>query len=169
MGRTMVEVGDGDLTVTMTNFSPFKQRISEDWVIGTIEQARGVDTREEEYIHMLGEGTEKGKAIPRSKFKEQINPGIKEEEKEQLTDMLMSHQECFAKTTKELGHCDMAEHEIDVGDAKPIHQSPYKRAWNERVIIKEQVGDMLEQKIIKPSNSPWASLVILVRRMAILH
>lgn len=50
------------------------------------------------------------------------------------------------------------------GSSAPIHQAPYKSAWNERSIIREQIDQMLRRGIIEPSDSPWSSPVVLVKK-----
>lgn len=58
----------------------------------------------------------------------------------------------------------MAEHQINTGLASPVHQTPYKSAWKERTIVQQQVDEMLEKGVVEPSNSPWASPVVLVKK-----
>ncbi|KZS06649.1 Uncharacterized protein APZ42_029823 [Daphnia magna] len=79
---------------------------------------------------------------------------------------LKSPKICTLRTSKncELGFCKVAEHRINTGSAPPVHQPPYKSAWKERAIIQRQVGEMLEKGVIEPSNSPWASPVVLVKK-----
>ncbi|KZS07216.1 Uncharacterized protein APZ42_029109 [Daphnia magna] len=64
----------------------------------------------------------------------------------------------------ELGMCRKAEHRINTGAAAPVHQPPYKSAWKERVIVQEQVDEMEKKGVIEPSNSPWASPVVLGKK-----
>jgi hypothetical protein len=45
-----------------------------------------------------------------------------------------------------------------------MHQPPYKSAFKERVIIEEQVDSMTKSGAVGPSNRPWASPVLLVRK-----
>ena len=58
----------------------------------------------------------------------------------------------------------MVEHTIEVGDATPIHQRPVKSAWRERGLIQHHVDQMLRQGVIEPSESPWSSPVVLVKK-----
>ena len=58
----------------------------------------------------------------------------------------------------------LTEHAIDVGDHKPINQPPRRVpvafAEEEENVIKQ----MENQGIIRPSTSPWASPIVLVRK-----
>ena len=78
--------------------------------------------------------------------------------------MLLKFENCFANDEDDLGTCQVAEHTIDIGDAVPVHQRPYKSAWRERTIIQQQVDRMLKQGVIEPSESPWSSPVVLVKK-----
>ncbi|CAB4007282.1 Transposon Ty3-G Gag-Pol poly, partial [Paramuricea clavata] len=59
------------------------------------------------------------------------------EERERMENLLNKHQDVFAENSSELGVTTLAEH---------------------------QVEEMLENNIIKPSNSPWSSPIVLVRK-----
>ena len=70
----------------------------------------------------------------------------------------------FAATNQELGHTSLVQHHIDTGDAQPIFQQPYRVSPSVRNRINEHVDKMLEQGTIQPSISPWAALVVLVKK-----
>lgn len=57
------------------------------------------------------------------------------------------------------------DHEITlVSGAKPFKLKPYRYPHSQKTEIENQVQEMLQSGIIKPSNSPYASHVILVRK-----
>ncbi|KAG2212421.1 hypothetical protein INT45_011170 [Circinella minor] len=56
------------------------------------------------------------------------------------------------------------KHSIDTGDAKPVSSPDYRRSPKERAVIKEQVTEMLQRGVIEPSNSPWASQLVVVEK-----
>ncbi|KAH7705356.1 retroelement [Aphelenchoides avenae] len=56
-------------------------------------------------------------------------------------------------------------HRIDlVAGSKPFQLRPYRTPLALREEIERQVKDMLKQRIIKPSNSPFCSPVVLVKK-----
>ena len=63
-----------------------------------------------------------------------------------------------------VGRTDRTTHRINTGDALPIAQPLRRIAWAERDVIRKEVGDMMEQKIVVESESPWASPPVLVRK-----
>ncbi|XP_068205175.1 uncharacterized protein [Palaemon carinicauda] len=53
-------------------------------------------------------------------------------------------------------------HDIDVGCASPIKQSPYRLNPIKRDLVEKEIIYMLEYDLIQPSVSPWSSPVVLV-------
>ncbi|UYV67631.1 K02A2.6-like [Cordylochernes scorpioides] len=56
------------------------------------------------------------------------------------------------------------KHRIDTGDHAPIRQRPYRVSPYERGVIQTEVDKMLKSGIVKPSDSPWSSPVVLVKK-----
>ncbi|UYV60646.1 hypothetical protein LAZ67_1001753 [Cordylochernes scorpioides] len=50
-------------------------------------------------------------------------------------------------------------------DAEPIRQKAYRRSPKEREIIEGQIKELYEKGIIRKSTSPWASPVVLVKKL----
>ena len=78
--------------------------------------------------------------------------------------MLIKYHDVFSKNEFDLRRTHLGEHVIDTGDAKPVKQRPRRVpiafADQEEKVIKQ----MEEQKIIRKSNSPWASPLCLVMK-----
>ena len=51
---------------------------------------------------------------------------------------------------------------LDTGDHPPIKQRPYKTQFAERPKVDQHINGMLEAGVISPSNSPWASPIVIV-------
>jgi hypothetical protein len=47
---------------------------------------------------------------------------------------------------------------------QPIHKAPYRMAPKEQVELKWQLDDLLAKGFIRPSRSPWASLILFVEK-----
>jgi hypothetical protein len=50
---------------------------------------------------------------------------------------------------------EVVEHSIDTGNAHPIAQRPRRQAPAMEAVIEKEVNNLLDSKIIRPSNSPW--------------
>ena len=53
-------------------------------------------------------------------------------------------------------------HDIDVGDAAPIKQAPYRVNPKKANLMSNEIDKMLKSDIIEPSTSSWSSPVILI-------
>ena len=81
-------------------------------------------------------------------------------------DLLITHQDVFAKSPTDIGFCDLLEHDIDTADAAPIRQPPLRPPLASRTAEDDLVAEMLAAGVIEPSDSPWASPVCLARKPA---
>lgn len=52
--------------------------------------------------------------------------------------------------------------EIDTGDTQPVNTPPYKTGPAQRAVVEEHINAMLKDNICQPSNSPWASPIVIV-------
>lgn len=53
--------------------------------------------------------------------------------------------------------------------SRPVDQRPYCYSHEQKNAIEKIISDMLEAKTLRPSNSPFGSLVILVKKKRTQH
>lgn len=70
----------------------------------------------------------------------------------------------FATDERPFGKATSICHPIDTPGARPICQPLRPTSPAERQIVREEVAKMLAQGAIRPSASPWASPIVLVRK-----
>ena len=58
----------------------------------------------------------------------------------------------------------MIGHQIDTGSARPIKQKPRRTSPSKHAEIERQVENLLQRSVVKKSNSPWSSPVVLVTK-----
>lgn len=58
----------------------------------------------------------------------------------------------------------VVEHCINTGDKPPVHSKPYKLTPEKREIVNQTVQDLLKNKMIVHSRSPYASPVVVVQK-----
>jgi hypothetical protein len=63
-----------------------------------------------------------------------------------------------------LEHTTIEKHHIPIENPLSIRQRAYRVAPLEQEFIKEEIDRMLKNNLIQPSESPWASPVVLVRK-----
>ena len=86
------------------------------------------------------------------------------EEREQLEVLITSYRDIFAESDDQLGTTDLVRHHLDLIDNKPIKLKPHRNAISHKDTISMLIQDMLDQKMIRPSKSPWAAPVVLVKK-----
>lgn len=57
---------------------------------------------------------------------------------------------------------NVLEHDIEVGDAKPVKQHAYRVNPEKHALLRQEVECMINHGIAEPSNSSWSSPCILV-------
>ena len=78
--------------------------------------------------------------------------------------LLLAYADIFAESTNELERTHCTQHTINTGNATPIRQRPRRIPAAYRMETKQRLQEMLQKDTIRPSASPWASPVVLVRK-----
>ncbi|CAM4542178.1 unnamed protein product [Lepidochelys olivacea] len=79
--------------------------------------------------------------------------------RQQIQELCTSFAPVFSGTPQ---RTERAYHSIDTGDACPIRAQPYRMAAQAKTAIEREIKDMLQMGVIRPSESAWASPVVLV-------
>ena len=86
------------------------------------------------------------------------------EQKELFSDILCKWSHIFSKDSNDLGKTDLVKHKIVLEDDRPFKQ-PYRKIppgmYDE---IRQHINDMLKAGVIRESESPFSSNVVLVRK-----
>ncbi|KAL0828840.1 hypothetical protein ABMA28_003751 [Loxostege sticticalis] len=93
-----------------------------------------------------------------------IDHDLSDVEKQQLLDLLNNYRDCFAFDLSELGSTSAGEMKIILQDDLPVVYRPYRLAIKEKEKVREMVTELLDNDIIRPSTSPYASPIVLVRK-----
>lgn len=94
-----------------------------------------------------------------------LSTDLNSEQKEKLHQMLRKFHELFTAERKEnKSKSTRVKHRINTGDHPPISQRAYRVSPTERHTIRDEVEKMLQKGVVQPSESPWASPVVLVRK-----
>ena len=94
----------------------------------------------------------------------EANPHLTESQKAELKNFVIEYSDIFQPSTAGSQQTDYVHHHIDTGNAKPSNSPPYRISPTESQIISDQIDSMLHDDTISPSQSPWASPVILVEK-----
>jgi len=98
------------------------------------------------------------------KLLDDVHPSVPESIVLKLEELLTSYQDVISTSALDLGRTDIVKHHIDTGGAPPFRQ-PLRRFPPAHVkAISEHVENMLQQKVIEPACSPYASNLVLVKK-----
>ena len=70
----------------------------------------------------------------------------------------------FAKSAGDMGRTMWVKHDIDTGDHSPVRQRPRRLRHDQKAEIQKQIKNLQEGGLIRPSESEWASNVVLVKK-----
>ena len=88
------------------------------------------------------------------------NTELNNDQRERIRRLIKEFPDVF---TKNAGRTKKLRHQINVAPQSRPYNSPlFRYAPAKKKIIEENIAEMFDQGIISPSNSPWASPVILV-------
>ena len=76
-----------------------------------------------------------------------------------LADLLLQYKCIFPDVPSKT---NVAIHDVDVGEAFPVKQHPYRVNPHKSDVMRQEISYMLDNGIIEPSNSNWASPCVLV-------
>ena len=89
---------------------------------------------------------------------------ITEQQKEKAKQIFLKWHAIFSRGPTDLGHTDLVTHEINLTDDTPLKQ-PYRRISPALIQeVREHIAEMLAADAIRPSQSPFSSNVVLVRK-----
>ena len=86
------------------------------------------------------------------------------EEQDRLLSLVEDYHDVFSLNDGERGETDLVEMDINTGDAAPTRQAARRlpfAVWQE---VAQQLKEMQDSNVIQPSNNPWASPNVLVRK-----
>ena len=92
-----------------------------------------------------------------------VKLGIKltKTQQKEMMDTLARYPEVFSDIP---GKTDMIEHKIELTDNNPVRSRPYLLPYALRENLKREIEDMISFGIIRESNSPFASPIVIVKK-----
>ena len=96
-------------------------------------------------------------------------PDLPEEDRTVLLNFLTGHHGAFCLEKGERGETDLVQMEVNIGDARPKRHPLRRMPLAVRREISRLLDEMQRDGVIEPSQSPWASPVVLVRKKDSSH
>ena len=89
---------------------------------------------------------------------------LTEQQHQQLISLLGQCHEGFSTGPLDLGCTQVIEHKIVLTDDKPVYKRPHRIEHHKRDELDKDINDMLAAGVIEPSNSPYNSPLVLLRK-----
>lgn len=81
-----------------------------------------------------------------------------------VVNLLQDYSDVFSRGEHDIGCTNKMTHSIHTTCAAPIRQRPRRHPMGQREKVEQQINDMLDRNVIKPSVSPWSSPIVLVNK-----
>ena len=90
-----------------------------------------------------------------------VGENLSEEQKLQLSAEMLKNEEIFTDVP---GSTSLETHHIRLKSDEPIRSRPYTIPYSVRELLRSEIKEMLDHDIIRKSNSPYTSPVVIVRK-----
>ncbi|MCG8045676.1 MAG: reverse transcriptase, partial [Candidatus Thiodiazotropha endolucinida] len=90
--------------------------------------------------------------------------GMNNEQRQEVAQLLCKYSNVFSESDDDIGRTGIIKHKIPTGMNRPIKQQPRRIPVHMNKEVDEQIDKMLQEKIIQPSKSPWASCIVMVKK-----
>jgi transposase InsO family protein len=166
MAKAVVEPDGSDVILSVMNISDKPIRLGKNTYIGCLQPIESVHAVENMTPKQLSATHQTGTKVPEhlTPLFESASETLDTKQQDSLRSLLTEFTDVFMEPGGTLGRTDIAEHTINTGDSKPIKMHPRRTLIKQKEVIDEEVTQMLANDIIEPSNSPWASPVLLVTK-----
>lgn len=93
-----------------------------------------------------------------------ISHELSEDQRADILKILDENKEVFAENVDDIGSSDQILHTIETNSERPLSSKPFRVPIHLRQEMESQLSKMLRMGIIRPSNSPWSSPSLLVKK-----
>ena len=170
-GRVVVDVAQR-VPIRLCNLSANEVILRKGLCLGVLVEAKeepltlGSDVVDEEPTRLRRVETRKTEELPEHLLPlyEAASQGLQVEHRDTLRQLLIQYQGIFAVSDKDLGCFSAVQHRIDTGHNRPVRQAARRTALGFQEEEENHLRGMLESGVVQPSESEWASPVVLVRK-----
>ena len=89
---------------------------------------------------------------------------LDESQMSSLKSLLIKFKDTFSRNSDDIGRTSITQHKINTGNANPIRQQARRLPFGKRETEKTELKKMIDRGIVEPSNSPWASNIVLATK-----
>ena len=164
VARGIIKPKTTELPLVVLNTSEEPVTVYSGTKMAVLQQVELPVTKEVGVVDQGGEGV-----VP--PWKQEMLWGLVEKSATNLTQgeqelfyQLLSYADVLAFANSELGRTSKLQHSINTGDTAPVRQGMRRIPPAQREEVRQLLGQMLQDGVVEPSASPWASPIVLVRK-----
>ena len=152
------KVDNGHVVLQVMNTSPKPVTIYRGSRLATVHQQHSVlVVTEQEHLQYQRQPN----AVSLDKVS--VGRSLTSSQRQELDSLLQDFSDIFSSPQRPYGKTEVVKHQIDTR-GPPIRQ-PFRRVpYSLRDTLQKEVDSMLNNRVIRPSTSPWSSPVVLVRK-----
>ena len=159
-----MEPGSSRVSVGLRNLSSRSITIPSQSVVGQLQQATI------QQVHASGKQNKQGPTGKEGAWVlDQLNvvgfDSWTEDQQRAAKELLVASADVFSKDDLDLGKCNILKHDIKITDPQPFKERYRRIPPHLYKETKAHLQEMVEVGAIRRSVSPWASAVVLVRKM----
>ena len=157
--KTLSTQKKSTILVRMINVKGYDQHVKKGEEIGTSSEIVAVMKNTQNIQHM-------SKPLPVSlqRLVDESSTHLTLDQRSQLQRLIQESQDVFSLHDNDLGNTDLVQHRINTGDNIPIKQAPRRIPIAKQGEVSSMLQEMRDQGVIEPSQSPWTSPVVLVKK-----
>jgi len=157
VSRTLIPNREKDVPVCVLNISDKAIKLKANTLIANLQQGTVLS-------ETIDSDTEQVALSPLDEIVSRIDPSVPMDCRLELSKLLQKYRVAFSLDERDIGVTNMATHTIDTGNGRPVRQAMRRHPPAHESAIRQQVDELLQQGIIEPARSPWASNVVMVKK-----
>ena len=165
--RSVVRASDSTVSVMVSNVGDRPKRVRRGTALAKMMPIAEVgECRTRMVVPERATGEVEVEQVPQHlrELEEQSTDGLGTEDQVRVRRLLVEYQDVFSSGEFDIGRTTRVKHSIDTGGAAPIRQPLRRSSPQQREEVERQVQELLAKGLIEPSDSPWASPVVLVTK-----
>ena len=172
--KTLHDIDNGDLPILLCNPTSKSVVIKPNTIIGRLVDVEDVsepfdvdeDVTDVRNVAVHSDGTSLLKDLPAhlTALYENSAEHLNEDQKVHLRTFLIDYADVFSESDFDIGRTPLVKHKIVTKDAIPVKQAPRKQHPAARVAADEIVDDLLKRNLIRKSDSPWSSPIVMCKK-----
>jgi len=90
-----------------------------------------------------------------------INCGLNRKQRKDAEQLVEEFKDIFSDVPTTT---NIVEHKVELSHDEPIKSKPYPIPYKMQEVVDKEIADMLAMSIIEPSDAPYASPLVLVKK-----